>query len=157
MPVIGHSREAHPSPSPVALPTVLGLLDLFQRAARATDARVRLLTGLTLSQGLALCRLELAGGEMTVSALARELFREPNTMTARMDGLERRRLVKRVRKPDSDRRKVWVRITPEGRRVLLKYRKVTRAFFDEPIAGNQTAFQMISRIAGLTDDPGRTV
>jgi DNA-binding MarR family transcriptional regulator len=52
--------------------------------------------------------------EMSSSALGADALLSPSAMTYRLDRLEARGLVKRVRNP-SDRRSYWIRLTDEGK------------------------------------------
>ena len=58
----------------------------------------------------------LAGGSAAASGLAKSLDVRPPSVTALIDGLVARGLVDR-RQEDSDRRKISVRLTAEGKRV----------------------------------------
>jgi DNA-binding MarR family transcriptional regulator len=72
-------------------------------------------SGLTVPQVLCLKALGGMGTETTLSHLAQEVQLSPGTVSRLVDKLEARDLVRRVR-GETDRRKVWIELTPEGRR-----------------------------------------
>lgn len=78
------------------------------------DRNSREWAGLTLGQIQALCYIEGAGGEATISEIAASLSRVNHTVTGIVDHLEREGLAIRRRDLSEDRRKVWVAITPAG-------------------------------------------
>jgi MarR family transcriptional regulator, organic hydroperoxide resistance regulator len=87
----------------------------MRRILKATEANVKALaqqSGVTASQLLALQML-VTHGEMLVGDLARMLDLRHATISILLDKLQELGLIVR-RKHDSDRRKVWVRITPVG-------------------------------------------
>ncbi len=87
----------------------------LRRILKATEANVKTLaarSGLTASQLLALQSLATSG-EMLVGDLARMLDLRHATISILLDKLQDLGLVER-RRHESDRRKVWVRITPAG-------------------------------------------
>ena len=61
------------------------------------------------------------GGPITLGDLARAEQVRPPTMTKLIQALEAARLVKRTPDPD-DRRIMWIKATPSGRKLLLKGR-----------------------------------
>lgn len=83
----------------------------------------------TLAPGLTFLRahvlLTLAGGRLRMSVLARGADVQKNNLTQVTDALERSGLVRRERTLDSesDRRGVWIELTPEGRRIVEAMRK----------------------------------
>ncbi len=79
-------------------------------------------TGLTLEQAVFLCRVELLGDATTVGSLAAVLSRTSQSVTSRLNGLERRGLVARRRNSVTDRGVVSVRLTPAGVAALARYR-----------------------------------
>ena len=91
-----------------------GLDQLSHRFRLAMNGHSRRVSGLTIEQALALFHIHLAGGILTVSDLASLLERASHSTTVLVDRLEVQGFVTRRRKPDNDRRQVWVEITPEG-------------------------------------------
>ena len=104
------------------------------------------LTDLTPDQAVILCQIEQAGGEATVSKIAAGLHRVSNTVTGRIDGLERHGLVSRRHDDLGDRRRVWVCITSEGMERLHAYCSATDALFDTLVADPEQRAQL-ARIA----------
>jgi DNA-binding MarR family transcriptional regulator len=99
-------------------------------ADRIHSAAIRLLRGLRRQDdkwGLSAPRLSalsvvVFGGPITLGDLARAEQVRPPTMTRLVQALEGERLVTRT--PDGDdKRVVWIKATPRGRRLLLRGRK----------------------------------
>ena len=98
---------------PELLETLLQVAELSHGLRLALSAHVRRAAGLTLQQAIALCRIDLAGGHITISELAALLGRASHSVTALVDNMEREGLVSRLRR-DEDRRRVWVQLDPAG-------------------------------------------
>lgn len=97
------------------------VLVALRRIMRAFDLRSRSLMldfGLTGPQ-LAALQAAAQKGTVTAGGIAREIHVGQPTVTGILDRLERRGLVERVR-GQQDRRKLDVRVTEEGRRVLQR-------------------------------------
>lgn len=99
-------------------------------ADRIHSAAIRLLRGLRRQDdkwGLSAPRLSalsvvVFGGPVTLGDLARAEQVRPPTMTRLVQALEAERLVTRA--PDADdKRVVWIKATPRGRRLLLRGRE----------------------------------
>lgn len=109
------------SPSPplaVADPTA-SLVRSVRRIAQAIDVRSReiaRLTGLTLPQILVLQSIR-ALGEVSTSAISRDVSMSPPTVVAVLDKLEAKGMAIRYRST-IDRRVVHVRLTDSGRQAL---------------------------------------
>jgi len=91
----------------------------LRRILKATEANVRALSrqsGLTASQLLVLQVLKTRGETLT-GDLARQVDLKQATMSILLDKLQARGLVDR-RRGDTDRRRVWVRITEAGARTM---------------------------------------
>jgi len=93
----------------------------LRRILRATEFSARRLAknaALTNSQ---LIVLQILGeeGEATAGAIAKRTALSQATVTTLLDRLEARELVRR-RRGDTDRRRVWVEITEEGREMLAQ-------------------------------------
>lgn len=91
----------------------------IRRILRATEFSARRLAknaALTNSQ---LIVLQILGeeGEATAGAIATRIALSQATVTSLLDRLEARDLVRR-RRGDTDRRRVWVELTPAGRTML---------------------------------------
>jgi len=94
-------------------------LTALRRILKATDANVRSLaaaSGLTASQLLVLEVLK-SRGEMLTGELARAVDLRQATISILLDKLQERGFIERER-GQSDRRRVWVRITPSGSEIL---------------------------------------
>lgn len=112
-------------------------LDTFIKLMRAADSLGAVLTrhaataGLTLGQfGVLETLMHL--GPMSQCDLGAKLLRSGSNVTTVVDNLEKRHLVRRVRRAD-DRRVVDVSLTPEGRRLIEQLfpdhaREITRLF-----------------------------
>jgi DNA-binding MarR family transcriptional regulator len=93
------------------------MLVVFRAVLQRSHA-VAARTGLTAAQATLLPTLAL-GGRATVSDVAENIGLTLPAVTSAVDVLERRTLVRRVRDVE-DRRKVWLEITPGGRRIALR-------------------------------------
>ena len=103
---------------PVSEPTDT-LVRSVRRIAQAIDVRSReiaRLTGLTLPQLLVLQSIR-ALGEVSTSAVSRDVSLSPPTVVAVLDRLEAHGMIVRYRST-SDRRIVHARLTPEGAQAL---------------------------------------
>lgn len=95
------------------------LVQSVRRIAQAIDVRSReiaRLTGLTLPQLLVLQSIR-ALGEVSTSAISRDVSMSSPTVVAVLDRLEARALISRYRST-ADRRIVHARLTDQGRRAL---------------------------------------
>ena len=105
-------------PEPAADPTA-ALVRSVRRIAQAIDVRSReiaRLTGLTLPQLLVLQSIR-AMGEVSTSAISRDVSMSPPTVVAVLDKLEAKGMVVRYRST-IDRRVVHARLTEAGRQAL---------------------------------------
>ena len=80
---------------------------------------------------------------------------DPSTMVARMDALEERGLVERVRS-STDRRHYEIRLSPEGRRVLGQLRRKAKAHGDRffaPLTERERAelHRLLAKLAASLD------
>ena len=80
---------------------------------------------------------------------------DSSTMVARMDALEERGLVERVRS-SADRRSYEIRLSPEGRKVLGQLRRKAKAHGDRffaPLTDDERAqlHQLLSKLAASLD------
>lgn len=134
-------------------------LDEFMRAIRR--ARGRLLARgerdtLSLSQFQLLDPLERASEPLPVGEVAVGAGISAPTATRMLDNLEREGLVARERR-DGDRRLVYVRVTPEGRRAIKAKRegmgvKREQVFASLPKAERAQAARVLSRLAAAVDE-----
>ena len=107
-----------PAPDSPADPTA-SLVRSVRRIAQAIDVRSReigRLTGLTLPQLLVLQSIR-ALGEVSTSAISRDVSMSPPTVVAVLDKLEAKGMAVRYRST-IDRRVVHVRLTDAGRQAL---------------------------------------
>lgn len=91
----------------------------LRRIMRATELNSRLLasqTGLTTSQFIVL-QIVANDGKALPSTVAKAAGLTQATVTSLVDKLERNRLVTR-RRDTEDRRRIWIEITPAGRKAL---------------------------------------
>jgi DNA-binding MarR family transcriptional regulator len=115
----------------IRIEEVLQVIDLAQRLQQVLSSRTQELTGLTLQQALVLSNVDMAGGKTTVSDLAQSLSRASHTVTATVNVLERRGFVSRLRDELQDRRRVWVRLTGDGRTRLATFRQASRTLLND--------------------------
>ena len=113
-------RTKQLSESPAAAGYEEEILRSLRRIIRAVDLYSRrLMAGHGLSGPQLLCLTELAKGEMLSGALARALSLSPATVSGILDRLETRGLLER-RRQVNDKRTVVVRLTPAGKRLLVR-------------------------------------
>ncbi|MCH8087845.1 MAG: MarR family transcriptional regulator [Chloroflexi bacterium] len=129
----------------------MAFLDFAHRLRLLADTAAQDHAGLTLEQAVVLCKIDLAGGEATMSQLAAALGRATHTVTARVDTLERRGLAVRNRKSSGDRRQVWVSLTPEGAKRLESYRSSRDGILESVFVGDseEAVAQLRQLIAGM--------
>jgi DNA-binding MarR family transcriptional regulator len=82
--------------------------------------------GITLTKLSALTAVE-RGGRVTVSELCAAEQVQPPTMSRAVAGLEAAGLIAREQDPD-DRRVSWLRVTPEGTKLLQRSRRRKEAY-----------------------------
>jgi DNA-binding MarR family transcriptional regulator len=80
---------------------------------------------------------------------------DPSTMVARMDALEERGLIERMRSAQ-DRRSYEIRLSPEGRRCLAQLRRKAKAHGDRffaPLSENERAqlHRLLAKLAASLD------
>jgi MarR family transcriptional regulator, organic hydroperoxide resistance regulator len=124
------------------------------RRGRARAARQVGAGELTLSQ-FALVGAFDDAEERQVGELAEAAGVAGPTATRMLDGLERRGIVER-RPSESDRRVVTVRLTPQGRRMVERKRKLSRearrALYDSLTPSERThAERLLRRLAEVID------
>jgi DNA-binding MarR family transcriptional regulator len=97
------------------------ILSSLRRIIRAVDLYSRrLITDHGLSGPQLMCLRQLASaGAMLTGQLANAMCLSPATVCGVLDRLEARELLTRVRQTD-DKRRVLVRLTPKGRRIVRK-------------------------------------
>ncbi|GEM_PF-3110981 len=120
----------------VLVDAALAILDAGHRFRLALNHGAADTAGLTIEQVISLCRLELAEGPLTNTALALQLSRSENAITTLMKGLEERGLVSRRRDMVTDKRVVYRTITPEGYRALTQFRNHLAPMLQELTDGN---------------------
>lgn len=103
-------------PSPQAEAAWRGLLTAHARLATAFDAELRAEHSLALEDYDVLLQLAEHGGSLPMGELAAATLVPRSSCTRIVDRLARRALVEREHDPD-DRRVLWARLTPAGRRV----------------------------------------
>ncbi len=72
-------------------------------------------------------------GELTQVRISELMMRDKTTITRRIDKLETKGLVERVRKPD-DRRSFYIHLTPEGNKALNTLTPLVQALQQELLA-----------------------
>lgn len=107
----------HSRPSPDTVTTWRSLLVLQRRLVEVLDAELRAESGIPLEHYDVLYQLSLAAGHrLRMSELAQRLLIVRSTCTRLVDRLVRQELLERRHDP-TDRRLVWVALTPQGHRV----------------------------------------
>jgi DNA-binding MarR family transcriptional regulator len=132
-----------------------GCLMGAERRLRGRDQHRKTDDGLTIAQVRALFALDKSEAA-TAGEIAEAARLSPASVTAMLDDLERDGIVTRVRS-DTDRRRVLVTLTDEGRSVLKKRRRLwlkrwDAAMADVPEAELEAAASVLKRIAGLLDE-----
>jgi MarR family transcriptional regulator, organic hydroperoxide resistance regulator len=126
-----------------------------ERRLRGRDQHRKNDDGLTIAQVRALFALD-KGDAQTAGEIAETARLSPASVTAMLDDLERDGIVTRVRS-DTDRRRVLVLLTDQGRAVLKKRRRLWLKRWDTAMAGVperdlEAAANVLSRITGLLDE-----
>src|SRR5690606_10202071 len=135
------------------------LVRSVRRIAQAVDVRSReiaRLTGLTLPQLLALQSIR-ALGEVSTSAISRDVSMSPPTVVAVLDRLEARGLIERYR-ARTDRRIVHARLTDPGREALTTAPGLLREdalarWLTLPVDQRQTLADALSVLSELMSPP----
>jgi DNA-binding MarR family transcriptional regulator len=126
-----------------------------ERRLRGRDQHRKTDDGLTIAQVRALFALD-KNEAATAGEIAETARLSPASVTAMLDDLERDGIVTRVRS-DTDRRRVLVLLTDEGRAVLKKRRRLWLkrwdvAMADVPERDLKAAADVLGRITGLLDE-----
>jgi DNA-binding MarR family transcriptional regulator len=141
-----------------ALATVreeFGCLMGAERRLRGREQHRKNDDGLTIAHVRALFALDKSDAA-TAGEIAETARLSPASVTAMLDDLERDGIVTRVRS-DTDRRRVLVTLTDEGRTVLKKRRRLWLkrwevALGDVPERDLEAAAEVLRRITGLLDE-----
>jgi len=139
----------------IAVREEFGCLLGAERRLRGRDQHDKVDGDLTVAQVRALFALDQHDGA-TAGEIAEAARLSPASVTGMLDDLERDGIVTRARS-DTDRRRVVVTLTDEGRTVLAKRRRrwVKRweaAMADIPERDLEAAADVMRRIATLLDD-----
>jgi MarR family transcriptional regulator, organic hydroperoxide resistance regulator len=126
-----------------------------ERRLRGRDQHRKNDDGLTIAQVRALFALDKTEAA-TAGEIAETARLSPASVTAMLDDLERDGIVTRVRS-DSDRRRVLVTLTEDGRAVLKRRRRIwlkrwDAAMADVPERDLEAAADVLRRIGGLLDE-----
>jgi len=126
-----------------------------ERRLRGRDQHRKNEDGLTVAQVRALFALD-KDEAATAGEIAEKAQLSPASVSAMLDDLERDGIVTRVRS-ETDRRRVLVLLTDEGRAVLTKRRRLwlkrwDTALADVPERDLAAATDVLHRIAGLLDE-----
>lgn len=123
------------TPAKAALIAILKRADELKREFAAIIAP----RGITAQQFNVLRILRGAGPEgLCTLTIAERMIEQAPGITRLIDRLERKQLVRRVRS-EEDRRQVWIRITPEGQRLLAGLDDAVEAFDAAAVRGLSTA------------------
>jgi DNA-binding MarR family transcriptional regulator len=131
----------------------LGELFAAQRRLRGRDAQQK--EGLTYAQMHLLRVLAEQGGELPASRLAACADLTPTSVTQMVDGLAKEELVERVRS-EEDRRVVFIRLTPAGRKRYERQRAIYEERAGELLADMSAeeldqAVEVLRRVARMID------
>jgi DNA-binding MarR family transcriptional regulator len=99
----------------------LRILNAIRQIIRAADVDSRQLASehqITSPQLMCLLAV-VEKGEATATDIANRIHLSPSTLVGVLDRLESKGLIKRDRDPE-DRRRIWVKTTPEGRALAAK-------------------------------------
>jgi MarR family transcriptional regulator, organic hydroperoxide resistance regulator len=126
-----------------------------ERRLRGRDQHRKTDDGLTIAHVRALFALDQSE-PATAGEIAETARLSPASVTAMLDDLERDGVVTRVRS-DTDRRRVLVTLTDDGRALLKKRRRLwlkrwDAALADVPERDLEAAADVLHRIAGLLDE-----
>jgi DNA-binding MarR family transcriptional regulator len=135
-------------------------LDDFLRALRTARGRFNrapLVPELSASQFHLLEPLATSPGPLPMCALADAAAVAPPTASRMLDGLVKRGLAERMRSEEGDRRRVEIRLTAEGRRlVAAKRMRIAQAreqVFDRLSPGERrAAARLLHSLAAAIDD-----
>jgi DNA-binding MarR family transcriptional regulator len=138
-----------------ALREEFGSLLGAERRLRGRDQHRKVEDSLTIAHVRALFALDQSE-PATAGEIAESARISPASATAMLDDLERDGIVTRVRS-DSDRRRVLVTLTDDGRALLKKRRRLwlkrwETALADLPERDLEAAADAMRRIAGLLDE-----
>ena len=126
-----------------------------ERRLRGRDQHRKTDDGLTIAHVRALFALDKSE-PATAGEIAENARLSPASVTAMLDDLERDGVITRVRS-DSDRRRVLVTLTDDGRALLKKRRRLwlkrwDAALADVPERDLDAAAEVLRRITGLLDE-----
>jgi DNA-binding MarR family transcriptional regulator len=126
-----------------------------ERRLRGRDQHRKIDDGLTIAHVRALFALDKTDAA-TAGEIAETARLSPASVTAMLDDLERDGIVTRVRS-DTDRRRVLVTLTDEGRALLKKRRRIwlkrwDAAMADVPERDLEAATEVLRRITGILDE-----
>jgi MarR family transcriptional regulator, organic hydroperoxide resistance regulator len=132
-----------------------GCLMGAERRLRGRDQHRKNDDGLTIAQVRALFALDKTDAA-TAGEIAETARLSPASVTAMLDELERDGIVTRVRS-DTDRRRVLVTLTEQGKAVLKKRRRIwlkrwDKAMADVPERDLDAAAEVLRRITGLLNE-----
>jgi len=153
-PIMPDPELAPPDPDIATSETILGALRRISRRVHVQSKRLARHSGQTAPQVLCLRVLAAASTDMTVAALGHAVQLSSPTVTGILDRLERGGYVVRVR-DTVDRRRVFVRLTPQGLLRVSEPRPLDNDFigrFGElPAAERSVILASLERIAALME------
>ena len=116
-PAKGEPRGAEPPPLSEDERAIWGLIRTLGHLMERVRDRELAPVDLTVQQAGILRHVEAMGDAATPSALARQMFREPTSVSALLNRMQRQGLVKRV-KNLKKRNQVRIKLTEKGQRAL---------------------------------------
>ncbi|MGW4768947.1 MarR family winged helix-turn-helix transcriptional regulator [Nocardia sp. NPDC004278] len=134
-------------PRMAQLSNTLGRGQLFETATATA--------GITLERPALtiLVILESADRPLRVGEIAERMQVVGPHVTRQLNGLERRRLVKRVPDPDDQRARL-ITLTPDGKKLIGRYLRVIDDWFDQALAGwpESERRDLVRLLGRLVDD-----
>jgi DNA-binding MarR family transcriptional regulator len=130
-----------------------GIMKSAKRSMRIDLEQV----GLTVPQAMVLHTLAGSEGRLSARDLGRECDMLASTATGVIDRLEQQGFVRRER-DDSDRRVVWINLTPEGREIQSNlggfYSEFERSFAVLGVKDLEQLADILGRVAAATEKEG---
>src|SRR6478752_7579953 len=109
------------------MPAFLALIRTHARLWDQVESDVRRISGLTMPRYDVLMQLDLGGGKLGLTDLAKTVVLSPSGLSKLLDRMEESDLIERRPDPE-DARSAFAAITPHGRSVVRRTRRKHHAF-----------------------------
>ncbi len=103
----------------------LMVLAKAKKVREELDGEASAAAGVKFNQAVVLSQIALLGSDATVSQLAAALDRAVHTLTSAVNGLEKQRLVQRLKRKGEDRRIIRIQLTSQGDATLKRLRQTS--------------------------------